>query len=244
MLPALAHEMSRQLGVFTRQQALAAGHDEREVRQSLQSGEWVPVRRGIYATREQLQLVAADRAARHRLLVAAGLPTTSAARTILDVARRWSFRDAVVTADHALRLELTDSDELRELLLRRPSWPRGSRALQVVQFADARSESPGEWVARVVFAEEGLPVPTLQLEVFDARLLVGRLDFAWEEQRVAGEFDGRVKYGDRDVLLKEKRREDWLRALGWRFVRFGWEELFRPRTLARRIRAALAEAAA
>lgn len=173
--------------------------------------------------------------------VVGGLPATSATRTVLDAARLWGFRQAVVTADHALRLGLTTPAQLVELAGRRPSWPRAGRVSQVVRFADGRSESVGESVARVVFAEEGVPAPLLQYEVHDAGELVARLDFCWKEQRVVGEFDGRIKYTDRDALIREKRREDRLRALGWRFLRFGWEDLHRPRTLGRRTHALLGE---
>jgi hypothetical protein len=302
MLPELAARAGAQHGVFTRQQALAAGYDAGEIRARLRVGEWVPVRRGVYADLPVWRSSASDPTARHRLLVAAALraadgdvvashhsacavlgldtleplddhvrltrtsgeshagktlsiriapldddevvvvqdlPTTSAARTVLDVARLWPFRDAVVTADHALRLGLTDPPELLALAMRRPSWPRAGRVSQVVRFADGRAESVGESLARVVFAEEGLPPPTLQLEVFDGDEFVARSDFGWEDHLVIAEFDGRVKYTERDVLIREKRREDRLRALGWTVVRFGWEDLHRPRTLARRVRALL-----
>jgi hypothetical protein len=173
------------------------------------------------------------------LAVVDGMPTTCATRTVLDLARLWSFRDALVTADDALRQGLTSRDSLIDLQVRRPSWPRGGRVSRVIGFADGRSESVGESVARVVLAEGGLPPPALQYEVRDGGELVARVDFCWEEEGLIGEFDGRVKYTDRDVLIREKRREDRLRALGWRFLRFGWEDLQRPRTLCARARALL-----
>ena len=173
------------------------------------------------------------------VVVIDGMPTTSAPRTILDLARMWSFRDAVVTADDALRQGHVSREELINLHIRRHSWPRAGRVSRVIGFADGRSESVGESLSRVVFAEGGLPPPTLQYEVRDGQELVARVDFCWEDEGVIGEFDGRVKYTDRDVLMREKRREDRLRAMGWRFLRFGWEDIQRPRTLCARARALL-----
>jgi hypothetical protein len=101
-----------------------------------------------------------------------------------------------------------------------------------VAFADARSESPGESVARVRLYESDLPVPELQYEVWDGEHLVGRTDFAWEEYRTIGEFDGMIKYttllrpGENadDVLERQQAREDAFRRLGWTVIRWGWSD--------------------
>jgi hypothetical protein len=72
--------------------------------------------------------------------------------------------------------------------------------------------------------------------------LIGFADFAWPG--VVGECDGRLKYADRDVLWAEKRREDRIRALGLRVIRWGWDDAWaRPGWLCRRIGSALHEAA-
>ena len=50
--------------------------------------------------------------------------------------------------------------------------------------------------------------------------------------RVVVEFDGLVKYEGaegRAALAAEKRREDWLRSLGYEVVRLTWADLDRPR---------------
>lgn len=68
-----------------------------------------------------------------------------------------------------------------------------------------------------------------------------------------GEFDGLVKYrgladerGERpdEVVIREKVREDDLRAQGWEVVRWIRSELDRPEMLAAKIRAAFARARA
>lgn len=54
--------------------------------------------------------------------------------------------------------------------------------------------------------------------------------------RVAGEFDGKVKYGRLlqpgesagDAVFREKRREDAVRDLGWQMVRWTWDEIESP----------------
>ena len=69
--------------------------------------------------------------------------------------------------------------------------------------------------------------------------------------RLLGEFDGAVKYGrllrpgesPGDAVVREKRREDGLRELGFDMIRWGWSDLDVPRTLYPRIAAAVSRSA-
>lgn len=115
------------------------------------------------------------------------------------------------------------------------------RALDVIDFADARSESPLESLSRVSMYRMGVAQPDLQLPFRDRRGLIGYVDFAWPSLGIVGEADGDAKYLDATmrngrsadrVVLDEKIREDRLRALGLRVVRWRWEVASRPRELA------------
>ena len=56
-------------------------------------------------------------------------------------------------------------------------------------------DSPDDRADALRLAEAGLPLPELQLNVFnDFGAWVARCDFGWEELGVLGEFDGKVKY--------------------------------------------------
>jgi hypothetical protein len=157
-----------------------------------------------------------------------GVVVTSAARTILDIARNESFDAALVASESALNKGLTTLGELREVLDYCVDWPGARQAGRVVSFASPYSESAGESVARIAFDCLGLPQPSQQVDFFDARGHIGRSDFFWEGQHTVGEFDGRLKYvGERvvdDVLYKEKVREDRLRDGGAEVLRIGWAE--------------------
>ena len=117
---------------------------------------------------------------------------------------------------------------------------------RVLAFADAGSESVGESLARVMFAEQGLPAPTLGQPIIVGGQVIARVDFLWEEHRTIVEFDGRVKYGpgnDRgpDALWQEKLREEQLREAGYEVVRITWAQLMNePERTVERIRAAFA----
>lgn len=176
--------------------------------------------------------------------VVRGVPTTSLARTAVDVGRTTSFREGVVVADAALRRGACDLVTTAQRLAR---WPGGSRALRAARFADGRADGPLESITRVAFAEEGLPPPETQIEVRapDGTFL-GLVDLLWREQRVVGEADGLGKYDTPWALRKEKLREEGLRACGLEVVRSGWDDVWTPaprlRTAAR-VRQAFAFAA-
>jgi hypothetical protein len=180
----------------------------------------------------------------------AGVRTTSLARTVADLGRTQGFAQAVAAGDRAVTLGL-DFGDLDEVLQSMQQWPGVRQARRVADFLDGRSESAGESVSRVRLWEQGLPFPIPQREIFDSRgLLIGRVDFCWEDRRTVGEFDGRVKYGRllkpgqrlEDVLFAEKLREDALRDAGWQVVRWIWPDLERRGLLRDRVLRAFARA--
>ncbi len=154
---------------------------------------------------------------------------TSIERTAVDVATMGSFDQALVVFDAALRMS-ADRTVMADLLAgrRRQSARNARRALP---FADAASESVGESWSRAQMIDAGLPTPTLQRE-FTVDGQKYRCDFGWEELLV-GEFDGLHKYGRlrgadesaTDVVIREKLREDRLRAEGITVVRWTWSTL-------------------
>jgi hypothetical protein len=157
-----------------------------------------------------------------------GVPVTSVARTVVDLGRLLSFERALVPADAALHRHLVTSDALAEAVERAARRPHNRAARRVVAFADARAESPGETRSRVAIRRAGLPAPVLQYRVNGTRC-----DFAWEEYRTVGEFDGRIKYGrclrpgqsPGDAVFEEKVREDALRDQGLQVARWVWDEI-------------------
>lgn len=176
-----------------------------------------------------------------------GLEVTDVARTALDLARSLPFETAVIAVDAALH-EGVLTRRLLEQRLFDIAGTRGSRhAARVIRFADHRSGSVGESRSRVLLHELGLAPSTLQ---FDVRApdgsFVACTDFAWEEQRVVGEFDGRVKYGrllrpgqdPGDAVFEEKRREDAIRDEHWTVVRWTWPDLADRERLGARVRRA------
>jgi hypothetical protein len=171
-----------------------------------------------------------------------GHQATAVARTVFDLLRTLPMERGVPIGDAALRAGLSP-DDLAAVAVRCHGWPGMCSARRSVAFLDGRSESVGESYSRVVMMRAGVPRPTLQYEVRDGLVLVGRADFGWEDLRTLGEFDGKVKYAEllqpgqtaSDAVYQEKCREDALRDLGWQVVRWTWADLRDPAALRGRL---------
>jgi hypothetical protein len=169
-----------------------------------------------------------------------GVPVTTAARTVIDIARAGAFRDGVVVADSALYERRASRTDLRRVLARCEGWRGIGQARRVVDFASSLAESPLESCARVTFHERGLPPPELQVPIIgEDGHFIARVDFCWRRRWTVAEADGLLKYQGRDDAIKELRRDRLLREAGYEVVHFTWRELFgEPERVATRIRAA------
>ncbi|WP_133403933.1 hypothetical protein [Arthrobacter crusticola] len=165
---------------------------------------------------------------------------TSLESTVVALAAGSGFSAGVLALDDALRRGMTDLGKVSELVQMTRSAAARTRVSAVLDFARGDAESPGESLSRVQMMVMGFPAPELQRVFTDPRGVIGRVDFYWPQARLIGEFDGLVKYSKpeflngrtpSEVVVEEKRREDRLRALGLRVVRWTWEDLRNPALL-------------
>jgi very-short-patch-repair endonuclease len=162
---------------------------------------------------------------------------TSVARTLADVSRHRPVATAVAAIDAALRAERVTVTEIEDVLRFCWNWPRVARGHRALRLADARSESALESISRVVLHRLRMPAPEPQANIHDDhRRFVARADFYWDEPGVVGEADGRLKYDDRDVLMREKQRQEELEELGLVVIRWDWADIVRrPNALRARL---------
>jgi hypothetical protein len=153
--------------------------------------------------------------------VAAGLPVTSLARTVVDCARTMHPLEALVIADSALALGL-DRALLLEILDAQAGHRGKQRARLVTELGEAGAQSPWETWVRYELLRAGLPRPTTQMTVrTDAGTF--HTDLGYERWALGIEFDGRVKYRPDGVrpghdpareYMTEKDRADAIRRAG------------------------------
>ena len=157
-------------------------------------------------------------------------------------------RSFLVPADDGLRRGLVTADELRAAVAALGRRHGAARVRAVLDWCDPRHESPGETLLAHVLRAAGhdlepqFVVPGTEQWTRGQRGY--RVDLRVRGTRVLDEFDGRVKYDDRQVLWEEKLREDRIRSLGWVVVRVTMADLRDPAALRARVDAALALAAA
>ena len=159
---------------------------------------------------------------------------------LLCRAHRW---DALACVDQALALIPPDQrGELRAEVLHQIGArrdPRGRRRSQILlNLATGLAESPAEsWLLLTLF-DAGFPVPAQQLPVLDINgREVYRLDFAWEEPRVALEYDGYAAHEGRAV--NDAARDEDLRRRGWIVIHATADDLKDPAGLHAEIHRAL-----
>ncbi len=155
---------------------------------------------------------------------ARGLPVTSLARTVFDLARSESFRSGVVVADAALRAGLSPAD-LEACMERHRGWPGSRAARAVAEFADGRAESPLESLARVAARTTGLPAFEPQVEVWRYGRFVARVDGLWWDHLLVFEGDGAEKLlsGQDPELVA---RQEAIRDCGLDVVRARWSDVY------------------
>ena len=168
-----------------------------------------------------------------------GVPVTTVARTVMDIARTSGFMEGVVAADSALHSHVVVKVEFAIILEECGQWPGVVRARQVLGFADGRAESALESIARVRFAEFGIQPPDLQVNIRGKQGFIGRVDFCWHEYRTVAEADGALKYDDqgRERARAQLARDEKFHDEGWGTFHFTWREIFRdPAPAIRRLR--------
>lgn len=165
------------------------------------------------------------------------------ARTAADIARYLGHPYGVVAANAALQMGAT-LDDLWTVADRMVSWPHINQLRAALDLADPGSETVGETLAAQLVIELGHGRPQHQFGLTD-----GQRE-AWCDLRLDRhiiEFDGGVKYRPPDrggvalesadaVLIREKRRQDWISGFKLGMTRLTWSDVIgegRPAALAR-----------
>jgi very-short-patch-repair endonuclease len=167
-----------------------------------------------------------------------GIPVTSPARMILDLAARLSLDDLERLVAEAQVLRLVRRGELVEQL-ELHSRRRGTRALRPLLEADdrpARTRSKAECrLLRLVRAAR-LPSPQANAHVGPYEV-----DLLWAEANLVVEFDSWTAHSNRRAFEHDRVRDGELQARGYRVVRVTWRQLERePESVIARIARALA----
>ena len=172
-----------------------------------------------------------------------GVPCTSAARTVVDLAAVLTNEALEAAFESARRMGLTTTPRVAARLdavgPRRAGATRLRRVLAAAGDAPALESRLETRVARLL-RRSALPVPVRQHVVVAPDGRRYRLDFAWPDRLVALEAEGFAWHGGRLEWRRDRQRAAVLEAMGWRFVSVTWDDATRrPHETLRRLAIAL-----
>jgi len=187
-------------------------------------------------------LRAHDLATRHSVTVD-GIPTTSVARTIVDLAAVVHPRRLRATIDDAIASRKTTAPEIHDVLLEVAR--RGKPGVTVLRavledwIGPTRKESVLERAGNRLLTSAGIdgwetehPIPWSSNK---------RFDVAFPKNQVAIEWDSRRWHAHGQAFDSDRERDARALAHGWRILRFTWTDVHdRPNYVIDTIRAVLA----
>lgn len=170
--------------------------------------------------------------------IVGGIPVTSAARTIFDLAAVLGQRELEQVLAQGERLGLIDRAVLVSLLDRREGR-RGMRTLRALlndADAPAFTRSVAEERFLGLIREAQLPTPAV-----NARIGEFEVDFLWLAHRLVVEIDGFAFHSSQRSFENDRLRDAQLAARGLRVIRVTWRQLdAEPMAAVARIAQALA----
>lgn len=167
-----------------------------------------------------------------------GVPITSPARTLVDVASALDYRQLRRSVRQAQSLGRVEVRQVTETLARLGPR-RGSRNLRMIlATGPAPTRSALEDAVLDLILSGGLEHPDVNVPL----VLAGRRvipDFRWPRQKLVVEADGAAWHDDRLAREDDAERQALLEAHGERILRVTWKQaITRPRQTLARIRAA------
>ena len=169
-----------------------------------------------------------------------GIPCTTIARTLLGLAGVVRDRTLERALDQAAVLERLDAVALDDQLERNPT-SRGEPRLRAVlthhRAGATVTDSELEERMLAVCRAANLPDPEVQVWIVpDDEPPAIRVDFAWRDQRLIVETDGRRSHRTDRAFEIDRDRDQRLAVAGWTVIRVTWRQLQNePGTVALRI---------
>jgi hypothetical protein len=157
------------------------------------------------------------------------IPVTTIARTLLDLGEVITTRQLERAFDQADSLQALDGRALNDQLARNPTRP-GAKAVRHVlnthYIGSTPTENEFEEALLALTRSLNLPDPIAQyyIDPGDGDPPI-KADFAWPDQRIVVETDGRKTHGTRQAFESDRRRDQRLTAAGWRVIRTTWRQL-------------------
>lgn len=160
-----------------------------------------------------------------------GVPTTTASRTALDLARYAPPHLGLAALDGLAHQGAVTVDEVMGRAHRLAGARNIARARELITLCEPATESAGESWLRLRLVQAGLPRPVPQISIRDERgREVYRLDLGYPDVCVGVEYDGDAFHHATagQQAHDERRRDDLQRRFGWDVVGVGRGDVLGP----------------
>jgi hypothetical protein len=175
-----------------------------------------------------------------------GVRVACVERVLVDLCDELDAAACLVALNHCVFTRQTSVRKLKEYAGSCPGVPGVRRMAMLLPFANAKCESPLETIGWLAIYQNKLVLPRQQVEIELPRgcqASIARVDMSWgsKPNLLIVELDGRVKYKMQEDLVNEKIREDGLRLMGCKVLRFLWNDVYSGKLTAQLRRAGVAE---
>ncbi len=161
--------------------------------------------------------------------IARGIPCTTVARTLLDLAEVVDRRALERAIEQAERLRVFDGRKVHDVLSR-ANGRRGAPVLRAILASYEEPPLTQKELERRLFElcdGAGMDRPSTQAGIELGGGETVYADFLWPDTKLLVETDGRETHGTRQAFERDRRRDRRLMMLGYRVVRFTWLDLER-----------------
>ncbi len=161
-----------------------------------------------------------------------GVPLTSPARTLVDLAEVCDADVLERAMEHAFRSRISSVNEVHQVLRRIPTeWKAGTaRVVGLLEHGVFSPEMHSELERQALrtFRRFGLPDPICQHEIVANELVLGFVDFAWPKARVIVEAEGFQFHSGREAWEGDIDRYNAMTLGGWKILRLTYADLHDP----------------
>jgi hypothetical protein len=171
------------------------------------------------------------------------IPCTSLARTLLDIAEDGPRRDVERALDRAEQQQLLDVRAIDDVL-ERADGRRGAKLLRSVlaghHVGSTLTRNDLEETFLAICRAVERPPDATNVRIAFPEGDSAEADFLWRAHHLIAETDGRDPHTIRKAFNSDRRRDARLMLLGWRVVRFTWQQVeFEPAYVAATLRGLL-----
>ena len=172
--------------------------------------------------RDGLRIHRVRRLTEEEVTIKCGIPLTTPARTICDLAATDPLRDLESALAEARIHRLATDRQINAVIQRAPTRPGAPIIRKLLEAEDDSGYTRSRAERRL---RDLINAANLERPLFNEPLLGYVVDALWPKQRLIVEVDGYTYHSHRAAFERDRRRDQQLIAAGYRVIRVTWIQL-------------------